>query len=415
MKIDELRKYKKILILGYGLEGKSTEAFLRKFCPECEVGIADKSLNESYLDLQDEYDLVIRTPSLRSDLVKGKYTTATNIFFANASCKVIGITGTKGKSTTAKLLNDVLSLANKHIFLAGNIGKPLLDLLVEEALTNESYVVAELSSYQLSDIHYTPNISVILNLDEAHLDFHGSMDAYKEAKLHIIDAAQKNDVLVVNKDIDITELKTNAQIITFDLPINPIHKFHEDTVAAIEKVVDYLDLDKSIIQTAAGSYKALPHRLENVGTFDEITFINDSASTVPAATIYALKALRNVNTLIVGGMMRDHSMDALVDAVVNSEVENVVLLPDIQSELSEQFAKVKPDLITLKANDMDTAVQISFEHTKKGTICLLSPGFASYNMYTGFPQRGDDFVNNVKKYAQKETQEEETTKQTTED
>ena len=177
MKIEELEKYKKILILGYGIEGKATEKFLKKYCPESQIIIGDKNNNENYLRLQDQADLVIKTPSLPINLVTKPYTTATNIFFANVNNKIIGITGTKGKSTTASLVDHILKTSGRKSILAGNIGMPMLSI-IDEILDNnninsssqndkkmdETIIVLELSSYQLSDIKYSPHIGCILNI-----------------------------------------------------------------------------------------------------------------------------------------------------------------------------------------------------------------------------------------------------------
>src|SRR3989344_4036143 len=136
MKIEELRKYKKILILGYGIEGQATEKFLKKYYPKSEIIIADKSISRDYLKLQDQAELVIKSPSIPIELVTKPYTTATNIFFANVNNKIIGITGTKGKSTTASLVNHILKTAGIRSVLAGNIGRPMLSIIDEIAASS---------------------------------------------------------------------------------------------------------------------------------------------------------------------------------------------------------------------------------------------------------------------------------------
>ena len=131
MKIEELKNYKKILILGYGKEGQATERFLRKFVPLTELGIADKKDSANYLDEQEKYDLIIRSPGIPKKLITRPYTTASNIFLANIDNVVIGVTGTKGKSTTVSLIYSILKEAGKKAFLIGNIGKPMLDEMLK--------------------------------------------------------------------------------------------------------------------------------------------------------------------------------------------------------------------------------------------------------------------------------------------
>ena len=177
MKLDQLKKYKKILILGYEKEGQATERFLKKYHPTALIGIADQKIDPNYLDEQNKYDLVIRSPGVPKHLITKPYTTATNIFFGNCQGKIIGVTGSKGKSTTASLIYSILKNAKKKVKLCGNIGRPmLLELL--KPMSREDIFVCELSSYQLDDIEYSPHISVITNLFPEHMNYHGSIDVY---------------------------------------------------------------------------------------------------------------------------------------------------------------------------------------------------------------------------------------------
>ncbi|MEK7177401.1 MAG: Mur ligase family protein, partial [Patescibacteria group bacterium] len=185
MKLDQLKKYKKILILGYGKEGQATERFLKKFVPMAELGIADKKISDNYLDEQQKYDLIIRSPGISKNLITKPYTTASNIFLANIDNVVIGVTGTKGKSTTVSLIYSVLKQAGKSVHLIGNIGKPMLDEMLKP-IGKEDIFVCEFSSYQLDDIEYSPHISVILDLFPEHMNYHGDVKNYYNAKKNII-------------------------------------------------------------------------------------------------------------------------------------------------------------------------------------------------------------------------------------
>src|SRR3989344_643320 len=131
MKLDQLKKYKKILILGYGKEGQATERFLKKYHSTALIGIADKKISANYLDEQNKYDLVIRSPGIPKHLITRPYTTDTNIFLANINNIVIGVTGTKGKSTTVSLIYSILKEAGKKTHLIGNIGNPMLDEMLK--------------------------------------------------------------------------------------------------------------------------------------------------------------------------------------------------------------------------------------------------------------------------------------------
>ncbi len=152
MKLEKLAD-KKILVVGLGIEGAATVRFLRRYVPSAKIETTDQKNGSDYLDNQEQYDLAIKSPGVSSDVIRIPYTTATNIFFANTQGMVIGVTGTKGKSTTSSLIYDILKTAKKRVHLCGNIGKPLLDELRVSRDDHDIYVV-ELSSYQLDDIRF---------------------------------------------------------------------------------------------------------------------------------------------------------------------------------------------------------------------------------------------------------------------
>ena len=185
MKLDQLKKYKKILILGYGKEGQATERFLKKYHPGAFIGITDKKISDNYLDEQNKYDLVIRSPGIPKHLITKPYTTATNIFLANIKNVVIGVTGSKGKSTTVSLIYSILKSSGKTVHLIGNIGRPMLDEMLKK-IGNDDIFVCEFSSYQLDDIKYSPHIAVVLDLFPEHMNYHGDIKNYYNAKKNII-------------------------------------------------------------------------------------------------------------------------------------------------------------------------------------------------------------------------------------
>jgi UDP-N-acetylmuramoylalanine--D-glutamate ligase len=196
VKLDQLKQHKKILLLGYGIEGQATERFLKKFHPSAEIGIADRKDDPNYLNRQRDYDLAIRTPLLRPKYVTIPYTTATNLFFANVPNTTIGITGTKGKSTVVSLLHHTLKKAGISSKLHGNIGSPMLDALTEGS-SHEDVFVLELSSYQLEDIHYSPHVACLLNVYH-ELHNHDTYDEYFTAKSHITTFQTPNDHFFYN-------------------------------------------------------------------------------------------------------------------------------------------------------------------------------------------------------------------------
>ena len=164
-----LFKEKKVLILGYGIEGKATESFIRTRFPDIKRGIADQNEGPDYLQKQLDYDLVIKTPGIPKRFVTKPYTTATNIFFESVSRnQIIGVTGSKGKSTTASLIAHILRSSYNDVRLVGNIGTPVLSSL-ELPYSTDTLFVFELSSYQLDDLKYSPHISIIVSLFPEHI------------------------------------------------------------------------------------------------------------------------------------------------------------------------------------------------------------------------------------------------------
>ena len=173
-----------VCILGYGKEGKITEKYLKKKYPELKIGILDQSRDKNYLEKQSEYDFVIKTPGIPKDKIKIPYTTATNIFFAENRNFTIGVTGSKGKSTTSSLIYEILKKSGKKVRLLGNIGNPMLGALLDSPKPNEIFII-ELSSYMLEDIEYSPNVAVLLNLFPEHMNYHGGVNNYYQAKNNI--------------------------------------------------------------------------------------------------------------------------------------------------------------------------------------------------------------------------------------
>jgi UDP-N-acetylmuramoyl-L-alanine---L-glutamate ligase len=325
----------------------------------------------SKLTLLKKYDVVIKSPGIPARLVRHDHIiSATNIFFAECPAPIIGITGTKGKSTTASMLYDVLSQKYKT-WLVGNIGKPALDVI--DRITSNDLVVYELSSFQLEHLKQSPHIAILLNLYAEHLDHHGSFGAYKKAKEHIYKYQTEQDILVYNASLN---PKTKAKKISFNG--NSI-----EAVRIIAKLY-HVDWNKAI-----KNFTSLPHRLERVGTYRGITFYNDSLATIPEAVIFALEKLgQDVHTVILGGYDRGVPMKKLRPSLRG---KTRILLPTTGKKFAQEhyyFAK-----------NMKEAVRLGYEHTPKGKICLLSPAASSFNMFTDYRDRGDQFKKFVRRYA----------------
>ena len=406
MKLDQLKKYKKILILGYGKEGQATEKFLKKFVPMSEIGIADKKINANYLVEQKKYDLIIRSPGIPKQLVTRPYTTATNIFLANIDNVVIGVTGTKGKSTTVSLIYSILKRAGKKAHLIGNIGKPMLDEMLKE-IGKEDIFVCEFSSYQLDDIKHSPHIAVVLDLFPEHMNYHGNVKNYYNAKKNIIAQVTADDYYIYNPEFK--ELKSWAKdsicktvpfeqkipIIDKDIPL--IGKHNRENIKAAVTVAHLFNIDNNTITAAIKKYKPLSHRLQMVGKFRQIIFYDDAISTTPESTILAIESLKNIGTIFLGGEDRGYDFDKLVDVVVYYKIPNIILFPDSGEKIYE-LLKNTAGIKLLKTKGMEEAIKFAYKYTPAGKICLLSCASPSYSLWKNFEEKGNLFQFFVKKY-----------------
>lgn len=439
-KLLEYLKNKKILILGFGVEGKSTYSFLRKHFPNKEIIICDKKEdyelelkedkfvkcihNNEYLKFVDDLDLIFKTPGLSfkgMDIssFENKITSELELVLEFIDIFTIGITGTKGKSTTSSLMYEVLEKNNKNAMLLGNIGVPIFDKIDE--IQEDTILVLELSSHALQYIKKSTNIAMLLNVFEEHLDHYNSYEEYIEAKYNVFKYQKESDYALYNIDNDVIrkkQIKTNAKEITISLEGNNsdvtleenkvYYKnklIYEDTgdrnilgnhnlnnIMFVTTVASILNLDFELTKCAIDEFKPLAHRLEFVGTFGNVDYYNDSIATIPEATINAIKTLKNVNTLIVGGKDRGVNLQELIDFLNTTDIENIICLPKTGEYIAEKI--VNKDVYLVET--IDQAVKIAKEKTKKGKICLLSPAASSYGYFKNFEERGNLFKEYVK-------------------
>lgn len=459
MKLEEIGK-KKVLILGFGREGQSTLRFLRKIFPKKEIGIADqKNLSDfpqriqkrtledknlkiffgkNYLSSISKFTLIIKTPGIPLKILKKylkknqKVTSQAEIFLQGHREEIIGITGTKGKSTTSSLIFKLLKQKFGDVFLAGNIERPLLNFYFKKGK-----FVCELSSHQLQDLKISPKIAVFLNIFPEHQDYYSSFEEYFKAKQNIFLWQKKDDFLVYNFDDPLLRKaarKSKAQKIAFSLKKLPssqfgayfkgdkiyfnffgkkskmaisslplLGDFNKRNILASFCVAKIFGLSNLEIKKGIESFKPLPHRLEFVGKFHGIEFINDSLATNPQATIEAVSTFeRKIGTLIAGGYERHQDYRALAKKIKESKIENLILFPVTGKRLKDEILKLggfSPKIFFVSS--MKEAVKISFQVTKKGKICLLSPAAASFNIFKDYKERGNLFKKWIRYYGKK--------------
>lgn len=435
---------KKILILGFGKEGESTYKLLRKYFLEKNLFIADKNMNllnekidlmedsylevslgENYLNGIEEYDLIIKAPgiSLKDvDLSKIEYkiTSQLELFLEFVNVYTIGITGTKGKSTTSSLMHKVLLDQDKNSFLLGNIGEPIFNYI--EEIKTDSVVVLELSSHALEFVRKSPNIAILLDIYEEHLDHYKSFEKYVEAKFNVTKFQNENDFLIYNYDNenmkkfgfeykendyavsmqDIPNTKNKAylknnliycnekELMSINEELNLKGTHNLNNIMFILSVCEILNLDIERAITSIKEFKPLEHRMEFVATINNVSYYNDSIATIPASTINAVKALGNVNTILVGGNDRGVDLKELIEFLRTYEtIENIICLPKTGEYIKVDLKDSSKNINYFE--NLKDAVSFAKKVTKENTICLLSPAASSYGYFKNFEERGKLF------------------------
>ena len=410
-------KNKIIGIWGMGREGKSAAGFF----PASSVVPIDKTLGNEDLNTLMRCDVVIKSPGISkySNLFKEAekkgvvFTTGTNLFLAecranNRSPIVIGVTGTKGKSTTSSLIYHGLKKMGKKVLLGGNIGRPLLDLL---PISDEvDYVVCEMSSYQCAELTEYVDYSIVLNLYREHLDWHLSHDAYFSDKLNIV-SHSLHPAIVNYGDAEIIRRLKGYDLSYFNIrnglsyrddayydgdekilskeDVNVIGDHNRINFLAVLAVFKKLGFDISSLKDIFTNFVSLPHRLDTIGEKDGVVYVDDSISTTPETAVAALKAFlpRHI-ILLVGGFERKQDFTPLIDFVRDRQDEiTVVCMYATGKRLYEQMNGLK----AYYADDLASAMEVVGSLKKNGNVVLLSPASPSYGYFKNFEERGEEF------------------------
>jgi UDP-N-acetylmuramoylalanine--D-glutamate ligase len=396
---------KNVLILGYGKEGEMSEKYLRKYFPEIKIDIADKVQDKNYLKKQRGHDLAVKTPGIQKEQMIIPYVTATSLFFSQVKNTIIGVTGSKGKSTTASLIYSVLKAAGKKVRLVGNIGSPMLQVLLEPINEDEIFVV-ELSSYQLDDLEYSPQIAVVTNLFPEHMDFHGNALKYYAAKKNIINFQNTGDTFLFSgKNKELKKWAKEIGGVDFSkidlgkINVSLLGAHNRENAKAAIAVAIMLGISENAIKKGIENFRGLPHRLELVGEFKEIKFYDDAISTTPESAIAAILALPDTDTIFLGGLNRGYDFSQLAVTINRSKIRNIVFFPDSGEEIEKVLSqKSRKKYLTLHTKDMKEAVSFAFAKTKTGKICLLSTASPSYSVWKSFEEKGDKFKEAVKSW-----------------
>ncbi len=422
----------KIAIVGFDTEGKSSYEYFSNqghaitICDQnSDIEVpegAEAALGENYLNNLDRFDLIVRTAGMppakilaNNPEVSAKITTQVNEFFkASPTKNIIGVTGTKGKGTTSSLIAKMLEKAGKHVYLGGNIGVPPLSFY--RKLHHDSWVVLELSSFQLIDLQYAPHIGVCLMVVPEHLNWHQDMDEYVGAKARMFALQSETDIAIpfADNDVSLSIASTgNAQQIPFyqapgasvdngsitiaDTPICTTselkllgqHNWQNACAAitAVWQVTQNVKAIKHVLTTFSG----LEHRLEFVREVNGIKFYDDSFGTTPETAVVAIESFEEPKVVVLGGSDKGTGFEVLADAVAKSNVRQAVIIGDTGPKIIAALEQAGFTNISLGGTTMESILDTCSAHAQSGDVVLLSTGCASFGMFENYKDRGNQF------------------------
>jgi len=434
----------KVAILGYEAQGRSAyeywdkagnEVVIHDLDPDKEVPKdAPTKLGKHYLDNLNQYDLLIRTPVIHPkqileanpdapDILE-KMWSNTNEFFANCPTKnVIGVTGTKGKGTTCTLITHMLESAGYKVHLGGNIGIAPLELL-KDNIQPDDWVVLELANFQLIDLQASPHIGVCLLIEPEHLNWHADIEEYMEAKRQMFVHQSEDDLAIYYADsryslavaeatkgllipfmaspgAEVTDTMDGTEEVRIDghkicetKDIKLLGKHNWQNVCAAVTAVWNITQDVPAIHKAIVSLTGLPHRLEKVREVDGVIYYNDSFASAPPAAVASMEAIPGSKVMIIGGFDRGLDLNELARAIAThqTDLRRVIIIgqsaPAIEQALAVHGFN---NYDVLKNATMKHVVTHAQESAHSGDKVILSPGFASFDMFKNFEERGIHF------------------------
>ncbi len=401
-------------------------------------------LGDEYLNNLHEYDMIVRspgislrTPQLQAAIKRGQHLTSlTKLFFSHCNATIIGVTGTKGKGTTSSLIYTMAKQAGRNVWLGGNIGSPLLSRISD--ITPSDVVILELSSFQLEDLNESPQVAVVLKITSEHLanfdpnatNYHESREAYVAAKKAIIDFQTNTDTVIYTSDDEtstifgiesnastklsfsrtdtsanayvengIVKLREDNTLIEIcslsDIKLRGLHNL--ENIAAATLASRVIGVSIKDIQQAAKSFEGLEHRLELVTKIHNVTYINDSFSTVPETAIAAIDSFTEPIMLILGGSEKGSDYTKLAKRIVSANMRGVIVIGAMTTKIVHALTMAGyTGPIFTGLTTMHDIVQKATQETTPGDVVLLSPACASFDMFANYKERGKEFKDEVK-------------------
>lgn len=420
-----------------GCDQKPRDALGTVYDDLASLGI-DFRLGDDYLADLEQYEAIFLTPGIRKDLPEIEHarrrgvviSSETELFFRLCRARIIGVTGSSGKTTTTTLIGEILSASGYDVRVGGNIGQPLIESV--ESLRPDQWVVLELSSFQLENLHASPDIALVTNISPNHLDHHGTMAAYVRAKKQIYRHQRKNGWLILNDDdgwADEMEFEAPGNVRRFSRrgpvsqgayidgdrvviarsgqrrrtleqvcllsDIRLLGRHNLENVLAAVTVTDLCGVRLSTMRDVIASFTGVPHRLELVRDVWGVQYYNDSIATTPMRAVAGIESFSQPIVLIAGGYDKGLSFDPMVEAL-RDNVKALVTVgetaPKIEATLQEHAAKRPGNWPSVhRARSFEEAVEKAHALAAPGDVVLLSPGCASYGMFRNFEERGMRF------------------------
>jgi UDP-N-acetylmuramoylalanine--D-glutamate ligase len=430
-------------VFGYGLEGRSTAAWLlARGCLETRIVSAQRPddlpagsgwMAEGDPAALDRLDLLVKSPGIKPShsllaaaASRGVTVTSATALFVEraraAGLAIVGVTGSKGKSTTATLIHRTLDAAGISTALVGNIGRPALDVL-EDAVSTRPVVVFEMSSYQTHDLMLGPSVAVVTRLFPEHLDWHGDVASYYASKLRIAGTQRPDDVTIWNaSDPELARraplgparqiaygrasgihfadgaFRRGDEILFDDARMKLRGPHNRDNACAALAAASIFGARAEDLESVLASFAGLPHRLEDLGVHGGVRWINDSIATAPEAAVAALEAFGDeVATYIGGGTDRGFDFTPLASALVARRIAHVILVPPGGPRMLEAIDAIDAGAAARVhlAADVDEAVAMAARLTPAGRTVLFSPASPSYGAFRNFEERGEAFRKSV--------------------
>jgi len=408
----------RVAIAEYGLEGQTSYRYYQARGDDVTIVTNRVSLDfpipegaksivrDDVFDDVLDFDIVLRSPPRNPSSLKttGKIWSATNEFFAKCPAPIIGVTGTKGKGTTSSLIAAILRASGKTVHLVGNIGTPALDVLPD--IAPDDIVVFELSSFQLWDLERSPHIAVVLPIEADHLDVHDDFDDYIRAKSHIVTHQSAADVVVYHDRNEysrrIGEQSVAERRITYPRDIPDEYKSAlrlpgahnvENATAAVLAVSSVVDVPPESIIQGFASFHGLPHRLRFVAEKNGVSYYDDSIATTPGSAIAAIQSFDQPKILILGGFDKGADYSKLIELCVEKDV--LIIAMGANRQKIADIAAHKSARIVIVDGGIDEVVTVAADNAPAGSVVILSPAAASFDMFKNYADRGEKFIKAV--------------------